>query len=302
MSITMQDAHVTDGSLLPALYLTPHPYLPVKFGSLDVGDLHCARARIFTADRRSRVASMPTYQGITVSLQSQYDARTIPERILRSSPAAAATFNSQVVGANYKAHKDFESSTVNVSIPIYPNSQFWISYDCLAAAQQQQQQEQGKFHHKQDLAPIAHISSASPTTRYFFFKLLVNKTPIVSWGVGVKENWHGKKFFALQGAGSDFDGKGVVEKKGFFFPSIPACGINAASAGPGLGSAQTPAFEISVFRALARRREAVKRACASLTLENEVPAVNGAEVQYVAITYYAIQGRNVANVRSALTD
>jgi len=221
---------------------------------------------------------MPIFKGVTVSLQSQYDARTIPERIVRSSSATAATFNSQVVGTDDEAHEDFESSTTDVSIPTYPNSQFWISYDCLPAAQQQQQ-EQENFHHKQDLAADTHISSAGPTTRYFFFKLLANKTPIVSWGVGVKENWQGKTFFALQSAGSDFDGKGVVEKKGFFFPPVPTPDVDAASAGSKSEIAQAPAFEISVFRALARRREAVKRASPTFTAQHETPMAEKTSVQ-----------------------
>ena len=221
---------------------------------------------------------MPAHKGVTVSLQSQYDARTIPERILRSSPATAATSNSQVVGTDDQAHENLESSTVDVSIPLYPNSQFWISYDCLAAAQQQQQ-EQENFQHKQHPGPNAHTSSASPTTRYFFFKLLVNKTPIISWGVGAKENWQGKTFFALQTAGSDFDGKGVIEKKGFFFPPVPSGIVDGASEGSESAGAASAAFEIRIFRASARRREAVKRASPTLTSEDETPMAEKTGVQ-----------------------
>lgn len=218
---------------------------------------------------------MPALKGVTVALQSQYDARTVPEQVAKFSLAGAATCNGQVLAtgdqgnvSHHFDHQDFPLSTIDVLIPIYPNSQFWISYDCLAATQQQQQ-DQESLHCEQDLAPNTHISCASPTTRYFLFKLLVNNTQIVSWGVGAKDEWQGKTFFALQSAGSDFDGKGVVEKRGFFFPLVPSGVVDGTSEGSEPAGAASAAFEISVFRALARRRESVKRASPTLTSEEE---------------------------------
>ena len=35
---------------------------------------------------------------------------------------------------------------------------------------------------------------------------------------GEQENWRGKTIFGLYDAGTDFEGKRVVEKRGLFFP------------------------------------------------------------------------------------
>ena len=229
---------------------------------------------------------MPALKGVTVSLQSQYDARTIPEQVATFSSAGAANCNGQVVATgdqgNVSHHFDHQysaSSTIDVSIPIYPNSQFWISCDCLAAAQQQQQGDQDNHDHRQNRLPATPTSGASLATRYFLFKLSRDNTPIVSWGVGAKEDWQGKTFFALQSGGSDLDGKGVVEKRGFFFPPVPSGVVDGASELSKSAGAAFPAFEISVFRALARRREAVKRVSPTLTSEDETSTAEKTGVQ-----------------------
>ena len=101
-----------------------------------------------------------------------------------------------------------------------PSSQFWISYSC-----------------------------APPTepkdVQHFYFKLYVSGKCIVSWGVGKKEHWCGKTHFALYDAGTDFEGKRVIEKRGLFFPKD-----GRAREGAG--------FEIRVFQAKARKREGVR--------------------------------------------
>ena len=81
--------------------------------------------------------------------------------------------------------------------------------------------------------------------RYYYFKLRIGGKDIVSWGVGEEEGWSGKTVYAPFAAGTDFEGKKVVEKRGFFFPTAP----NGSEGG---------GFEIRVYRAKARRREATR--------------------------------------------
>ncbi|KAI6794876.1 hypothetical protein KC332_g16906 [Hortaea werneckii] len=88
---------------------------------------------------------MPTYRGITIALQSQYDALTIPEAALPSAMhvpeddlvnfasgeipkdrflVEESCTESGVIGTTY--YLDPTSRTADVSIPIYTSSQFWI--------------------------------------------------------------------------------------------------------------------------------------------------------------------------------
>ncbi|KAI7218721.1 hypothetical protein KC333_g3417 [Hortaea werneckii] len=192
---------------------------------------------------------MPTYRGITLALQSQYDALTIPEASL---PSAMAVLEDDLVDfAMGEGHEDrflVEDSctdfgmsgtvyyldpalrTVDVSIPIYASSQFWIVYACPK--------------------PISGIGPESDVqVRYFFFKLLVRGQCIVSWGCGEEQGWQGKAMFGLVSSGSSFERRRVVEKMGFFFPPY------FSDAYDGSESADTVAFEVQVFRSWARRRE-----------------------------------------------
>ena len=66
---------------------------------------------------------------------------------------------------------------------------------------------------------------------------------MLSWGVSEEEDWQGKVVCGFWDAGTDFEGKRVVEKRGLFFPQDEEAGGG---------------FEIRVFRAKARRREEVK--------------------------------------------
>lgn len=64
--------------------------------------------------------------------------------------------------------------------------------------------------------------------------------------------------YALFNAGTDFEGRRIVEKKGLFFPRR-----GRSVEGDGIG------FEIRVFRAKARKREALKyETFVSLGLKN----------------------------------
>ncbi|RMY60960.1 hypothetical protein D0863_11438 [Hortaea werneckii] len=92
---------------------------------------------------------MPTYRGITIALQSQYDALTIPEAALPSAMPVPeddlvdsaggevptdrflveeSCTDSRVIGTTY--YLDPTTRTAEVSIPIYASSQFWIVYAC----------------------------------------------------------------------------------------------------------------------------------------------------------------------------
>ena len=87
---------------------------------------------------------MPVHRGIALSLQSQYDALSVPEYAPppgRSPPSRA-----------------LDDSTVEVYTPIYPGSQFWIVFGCLEPVE--------------------------PEVRHHFFKLMVGGTCLLSWGCG----------------------------------------------------------------------------------------------------------------------
>lgn len=111
------------------------------------------------------------------------------------------------------------SPIIHISIPTYPCSQFWINYSCEPPYDAQVQ--------------------------YYYFKLFVGGKYILSWGVGQTEGWGGKTMYGLYSAGTDFDGRKIVEKKGMFFPKKTKQDDGGA-------------FEIRVFRAKARKREVVK--------------------------------------------
>ncbi|RMY66138.1 hypothetical protein D0864_11910 [Hortaea werneckii] len=138
---------------------------------------------------------MPTYRSITLALQSQYDALTIPEAALPSAMPVPqddlvdfagggvptdrflveeSCTDSRVIGTTY--YLDPTSRTAEVSIPIYASSQFWIVYACPRPlpGTRQEEEEDGM------------------QVRYYFFKLLVRGQCIVSWGCGEQQGWQGK--------------------------------------------------------------------------------------------------------------
>ena len=151
---------------------------------------------------------MPTHRSVSIALISQYDADTIPEILSRSSRQLLPIAN----------------RTITANIPTYLSSQFWISYHC-------------------PLPPPAKPNGDQ--TRYYYFKLYTGGKCILSWGVGEDEDWQGKVVCGFWDAGTDFEGKKVVERRGLFFPKT------GDSSGRG-------AFEICVYRAKARKREEVK--------------------------------------------
>lgn len=147
---------------------------------------------------------MPSHRGVSVALNSQYDALTIPETAGTESSSSA--------------------HVTEVSIPTYPSSQFWLSYTCQS--------------------PLA-----ATGCRFYYFKLSINGESVVSWGVGEDDNWAGKTMFGLfeSGTGTDFEGRKIVEKRGFFFS-------NVAKSGSGIDGGL---LEVRVYRSKARRREKI---------------------------------------------
>lgn len=126
---------------------------------------------------------MPTFKGIAVHLKSQHGICTLREYAPNPSTAASDSSTSLVL-------KD--ASTVSVFVPLYPSSQFWISYK---------------------------VNTAEVLSTYFYFKLFIDGAHIVSWGVGEQNQYRGKTMYALfepeKGAKQD---KYDASKRSFFFP------------------------------------------------------------------------------------
>ncbi|KAK3113812.1 hypothetical protein LTR53_008519 [Teratosphaeriaceae sp. CCFEE 6253] len=178
-------------------------------------------------NEQGRWAAMPTLRGINITLHSQYDALAIPEYTAaglaippRHLPLQDAAMGETHVGECESTPVDGAASAVDIHIPVYQNSQFWLSYSCPP-------------------------SPADRSFRYWYFKLCVGDQCLVSWGTSERENWRGKTMFALFHGGMDFERRGVVEKRGLFFPD------SARAAARGKGAV----FKVKVFRAVARKRE-----------------------------------------------
>ncbi|KAM0719840.1 hypothetical protein Q7P37_003975 [Cladosporium fusiforme] len=147
---------------------------------------------------------MPKHRGIRMSLISQYDAKKIPE-YREANDQSPATANA-----------------VNVSIPVYPSSQFWIRYSC-------------------------HPPSPGSDTRFFYFKLYVDGEFKVAWGCGSQDKWKGEMVFIPNEARPieplDSGKRPLHQRLGLFFPRR------------GGANGHDPTFEIHVYRAKARKRE-----------------------------------------------
>ncbi|KAH9833942.1 hypothetical protein Tdes44962_MAKER08698 [Teratosphaeria destructans] len=173
---------------------------------------------------------MPTLHGITVTLQSQYDALAIPEFASKdallndASPTPTRQYYVSDGEAEARASAldsilPTDEHSIDAFIPTYPSSQFWICYQCPGFQSD----------------PIQDV-------RYYYFKLIVGDKCFLSWGSGAEDSWCGKTMFGLFDGGTDFEGRQMVERRGLFF----AHDIYLAG---------DETFEIRVFRAKARRRE-----------------------------------------------
>ena len=219
---------------------------------------------------------MPSHRGINITLHSQFDIMTIQEY---TSPLdthhdiydteeedddEADVFNSRQYRTSIQDHPDLHAKVthhrtashhsykpIDVYIPTYPLSQFWIAYEV-------------------DFDRLA-ADVETEETRFFHFKALINGVPAVSWGVGAEQGWKGKTMFAVfgQGKGSrrgqgdgvvsgadgeeqgDLKGDHGLEKRGFFFPALDEEGDG--SDGSELRD-EEGCLEIRICRARARRR------------------------------------------------
>ncbi|KAH0396906.1 hypothetical protein KCU89_g8829, partial [Aureobasidium melanogenum] len=143
---------------------------------------------------------MPAAEGIVLMLESQFDADTIPEAAIPVSHTTHATDGTRLV---------------DVYVPSYLASQFWISYTINPAM----------------LAP------AQAPAKYIFFKLILDGQCIVSWGVGEAEEWKGKTMWAFF-RGEDHGGWRTVDKRAFFFRA----------------TGEDQDFDVLAYRARGRRR------------------------------------------------
>lgn len=213
------------------------------------------------------ILTMPSFHGVRVGLESQYDIKLVQEYVspkqinqssLKSSTASkqgevassAAVFSSNVSHVWQDKQEEHsllpdKSALVEVQIPIYANSQFWLTYD---------------------IDPLLVPNSPEEVgARYIFFKLIlpshstehVDQTTITaiprytsSWGVGAKEDWKGKTMFGLfRGASNNFGG---IDKRGFYFPT---------------SNHDESSFDIQIFRARGRRRVSRQFPCPTSSAE-----------------------------------
>jgi len=222
---------------------------------------------------------MPSYRGINITLHSQFDIMTIQEYtspldthhdiydteeegdddepdVFISHDCPRPGHDPSHLHSNTTHHRTashHSSKPIDVYIPTYPLSQFWIAYEV-------------------DFDRLA-ADVETEETRFFHFKALINGVPAVSWGVGAEQGWKGKTMFAVfgQGKGSrrgqgdgvgrlsgadeeeqgDLKGDHGLEKKGFFFPALDD--DEDGSDGSGLRD-EEGCLEIRVCRARARRR------------------------------------------------
>ena len=114
---------------------------------------------------------MVTYQNISITLRSQYDALSLPE--FAPPPGSLPVTPPLRVGGDSpsKSLGDEETAPqISVFVPIYPSSMFWIDYV---------------------------VEPQKPIPAYFFFKLFINGAFFVSWGVGKEDNYRGKTMHGL---------------------------------------------------------------------------------------------------------
>ncbi|CAK1355613.1 unnamed protein product [Cercospora beticola] len=133
---------------------------------------------------------MPERHGISISLQSQYDALSLPE-FPAPVPAASASDGLFPPKTN---HEHNQTSAVEAYTPIYPGSQFWIVFRCSQPAEE---------------------------TRYYYFKLFLGGKCVLSWGCGEKNGWSGRVGFGIfESSGDDLAGYPLLEKRAFVFPNM----------------------------------------------------------------------------------
>lgn len=158
---------------------------------------------------------MPTYRSITTSLVSQFDICSIPEFTPPAAPNDPFSTPPPLI--------DTVRSLVSVYIPIYPASQFWLSYS---------------------------ISPPNPPELIYYFKLYINGRSIVSWGCGANDDFKGKTMFGL------FDStqrRGTLRQS--FFERRVLCFSPEAETGQSeIPDSLSDVMEVKVFRSKGRKR------------------------------------------------
>lgn len=153
---------------------------------------------------------MPAYRNITINLVSQFDILNIPEYAIPttledpfSAPPALA-----------------DKALVSCYVPIYPLSQFWLSYSILAP---------------------------HPPKALYYFKLFVNGACVVSWGCGEENGFKGKTMYGLYDSGERWMGEPEVDVRAFSFAS------DASTQYP-MNDTLSQAMEVRVYRSQGRKR------------------------------------------------
>ncbi|KAI9715629.1 MAG: hypothetical protein M1828_000772 [Chrysothrix sp. TS-e1954] len=177
---------------------------------------------------------MVTYRNITITLRSQYDVLSLPE-FAPTSGSATGTPSATSDGASpaISPGEQKAGSQVSVFVPIYPSSQFWIDYS---------------------------IEPTDPVPVYFFFKLFVNGTLFVNWGVGKEDNYRGKTMHGFfkrsegRRLGKNKD-SAQLERRSLFFSN--RTDVKGSSSDIEEASIDLPdersEMEIRVYRASSRR-------------------------------------------------
>ncbi|PSN67647.1 hypothetical protein BS50DRAFT_550590 [Corynespora cassiicola Philippines] len=129
---------------------------------------------------------MPIYRSINIALHSQFGIEQLPEY----RPQSRDYYSERDIAANPPLLVDELTSTCSVYIPVFPSSQFWISY---------------------------YVSPPVPDEQHFLFKLYINGIFVFSWGTGIENNWKGKTMFGLYRQGGGANARVRWEKRSLFF-------------------------------------------------------------------------------------
>lgn len=153
---------------------------------------------------------MPVYRNITINLVSQFDILNIPEY----APPAALDDPFSASPALV------DNSLVSCYIPIYPLSQFWLSYS---------------------------ISAPHPPKALYYFKLFINDACVVSWGCGEENGFKGKTMYGLYDSGERWMGEPGIDARVFSFAS-------EATTNRPMNNTLGQVMEVRVYRARGRKR------------------------------------------------
>lgn len=153
---------------------------------------------------------MPAYRNITINLVSQFDILNIPE--YAPPPAFDDPFSAPPALV--------DNSLVSCYIPIYPLSQFWLSYS---------------------------ISAPHPPKALYYFKFFINGACVVSWGCGEENGFKGKTMYGLFDSGERWMGEPGIDARAFSFASKAT---SYRSTNNTLGQV----LEVRVYRSRGRKR------------------------------------------------